>query len=163
MRKKKNFFSENEIRYEITNPEEGYTKFNNLIKCYPYNSETLDFRSVPWIRDRSFTSLAPFCGIIEICHKKGFQIFSDWMEAQGILEHFGVREIVKFRNQVAQHLLDLIKQIDYKKEKEVLLVNNAYKELDCWFKEMYKKISRKDERNGWKNAYLEEIRKLNEI
>ena len=163
MRKKKKSFSEKEIRHETTNPEEGYTKFHNLIKCYPYNSKNIDFKSIPWMRDQGFSSSAPFCGIIESCQKKGYQIFSDWIEVLSRPYGFNGRDIVKYRNHLAQYLIDLIEQIDYTKQKDVLVVNNSYKELDCWFKEMYTKIGIKDNKNGWKNAYLEEVRKLNEI
>ncbi len=99
----------------------------------------------------------PFCGIISECHKKGFQIFTDWLETPKT--RFNSNKIIGIRKSVSKRLLELIELIGYSKKADYYEVNNYFKEFSCWIKEMYKKISLKDNDGGWKIVLKNEIDK----
>lgn len=141
------------VKHKNTNTDEGITKFTNLILFYPFHPLKEYHSSMFWLDHPN----QPFCGIIGDCHKNGFQLFSDWLESPK--NRFNSNEIIRIRKSVSKHLLDVLGKIGYNTKADYLEVNNYFKELNCWIKEMNRKLSLKNSEGGWKLLLMNEIEK----
>jgi len=137
-------------------------KLINLIKCYPYHPLKVDVKRVRWMLDQNFPSQVPFYGIIEQCHRKGFILIADWLVSSGVFRRFYRRDVLRLRNSIYNHFLQLFETLGYKKENDRIVVNNSYKELNCWISEMYKKIYHLDKKGGWANQFLFQLERRKE-
>ena len=152
------------LEFEKINLKEAGTKFENIILCYPFNPLKVDIIRIPWMSRRGPPVAKPFCGIIELCHKEGFILFSDWLpHIANNRSGFYSEETIKIRQKVHAHLATITPEIDYVRLKDRIVVNNAFKELNFWLQEMYNKIGLMDEKGGWEAAYEDQIYKHNKI
>ena len=142
------------IEFEEVDIKEGTAKLINLIKCYPYHPLKVEINRVRWMWDRDFPSQVPFYGIIEQCHRKGFVLVADWLVSGGSLRRFYRDDVLRLRNGIYNHFLKLFESLGYKEEKDRIIINNSYKELNCWISEMYKKICHLDHKGGWTQQFL---------
>lgn len=142
------------IRYKNKNFDEGKTKLTTLILSYPFHPLKEFHSNMFWLDHPN----QPFCGIITECHKNGFLIFTDWLETPKT--RFNSHKIIEIRKMVSKRLLELIGVIGYINKAEFFEVNNSFKELSCWIKEMYRKICLKDNEGGWKLLLINEIEKM---
>ena len=58
-------------------------------------------------------------------------------------------KFINNRNEIYKHFLKLLEGLGYKEEKDRIIINNSFKELDCWINEMYKKINYLDHKDGY--------------
>lgn len=148
------------IEFEDINMKEGTAKLLNFIKCYPYHPLKVDINRVRWMWDNDSPLQFPFYGVIEQCHRKGFVLLADWLESVGPFRRFYRRDVLRFRNGIYRHFIELFRELGYKKEKDRIVVNNSFKELNCWISEMYKKISYLDHKGGWSKEFSFQIQKI---
>ncbi|TKJ18074.1 MAG: hypothetical protein CEE43_18860 [Promethearchaeota archaeon Loki_b32] len=146
---------------------EALTKFSNLLILFPYHPQKSKIENIGWLTPKKFLSKSdipkkPFCNLIEICHRKGFSVFKDWLS---YIENKSLnkREIVEIRKKLVNHLNELTKNIDYKEESDRLILNNQFKELNIWIKKMYDKINYLKNKGGWSSAFLKQLRRRKEI
>ncbi len=151
------------VEFENINKKEGKAKLSNLIKCYPYHPLRIDIRNINWIGTHQTAMQFPFYGIIEQCHKKGFPLFSDWFERIGQPINFHYNDILTIRNRIVNSFFSLIDNIGYRKEPKRLLANNDFKELNCWITTMYSKISAKDDKNGWREEWVKQNQRREQL
>ncbi|MHA1343157.1 MAG: hypothetical protein ACTSQG_04175 [Promethearchaeota archaeon] len=150
------------VEFEAVDIEQGKAKLENLIKCYPYHPLKVDLRRVRWMWDRGFSLKVPFCGIIEQCHRKGFILIKDWLVSSVAFRIFFQDDIVRCRNIIYYHFLKLLDTLGYNEEKERIIINNSFKELNCWLNEMYEKISHLDHKGGWAKMFLVQQERIKE-
>ena len=164
MKKEDNKFQSQPLDFEKINLEEACTKLDNIILSYPFNPLKVEFNKIPWISRDNLPLQRPFCGLIEECHKEGFIIYSDWLNKIGSKRRgFYYFETQQIREKITIHLGNLINKLDFTKEKERIVVNNEFKELNTWLNKMYSKICKMDEQGGWDVTYLNQVERRDKI
>ena len=153
--------------YDTIDINEALTKYANLLMLFPYHPQNSKIENIGWLTPKKLFSKSdipekPFCNLIEICHRKGFPVFKDWLS---FIENKSLkkREIVEIRKKLGNHLNELTKNIDYKEEKNKLILNNQFKELNLWIKIMYDKINYLKNVGGWSSEFLNQLRRRKEI
>ena len=153
--------------YDTIDNNEALAKFSNLLMLFPYHPQKSKIENIGWVTPKklfikSDIPKKPFCNLIEICHRKGFPVFKDWLS---FIENKSLkkREIVEIRKKLVNHLNELIKNIDYKEENDRLILNNQFKELKIWIKKMYDKINYLKNKEGWSSEFLKQLRRRKEI
>ena len=68
--------------YNTIDIKEALTKFSNLLILFPYHPRKSKIENIGWLTPQKFFRTSdipkrPFCGIIEILHRKGFPLFND--------------------------------------------------------------------------------------
>ncbi len=134
------------------------TKLENLIRHFPFH-----FMKVynEYKEDREF----PFYQIIISCKKKGFSVPSSDYYLQNMMRYRGLNadDINQFENKIIIHLKSLIDGIGYTETKEYIEMNNAFKELNVWIDDIYKRLSYYDDDGGWKKVGVDDYRRIEEI
>ena len=154
--------------YNTIDIKEALTKFSNLLILFPYHPRKSKIENVGWLTPKKFLHISdipkrPFCGIIEICHRKGFPVLRDWLnyiENKSLNKKKIIKEI---RKKVVNHLNELIKNIRYKEENARIILNNQFKELNIWIKIMYDKINYLKNKGYWSSEFLQQLRRRKEI
>ena len=153
--------------YNTIDIKEALTKFSNLLILFPYHPQKSKIENIGWLTPQKFFRISdipkkPFCGIIEICHRKGFPVFIDWLN---YIENKSLnkKNIRRIREKLVNHLNELIENIGYKKENARIILNNQFKELYIWIKKMYAKINYLKNKGGWSSEFLQQLRRRNEI
>ena len=154
--------------YNTIDFKEAITKFSNLLTLFPYHPRKSKIKNLGWLTPQKFFRISdipkrPFCGIIEICHRKGFPILRDWLnyiENKSLNKKKNIKEI---RKKVVNHLNELLKTIEHKEENARILLNNQFKELNIWIKIMYGKINHLKNKEGWSSEFLQQKRRRKEI
>lgn len=153
--------------YDTIDINEALAKFSNLLILFPYHPQKSKIENIGWLTPKKFFHKSdipkkPFCNLIEICHRKGFPVFKDWLS---YIENKSLnkREIVEIRKKLVNHLNELTKNIDYKEESDRLILNNQFKELNIWIKKMYDKINYLKNKGGWSSEFLKQLRRRKEI
>ena len=70
--------------YNTIDINEALTKFSNLLILFPYHPRKSKIKNIGWLTPQKFYRIndipkRPFCGIIEIIHRKGFPVLRDWL------------------------------------------------------------------------------------
>ena len=153
--------------YNTIDIKEALTKFSNLLILFPYHPRKSKIENIGWLTPKKFFRTSdipkkPFCGIIEICHRKGFPVFRDWLS---YIENKSLnkKNITKIREKLINHLNELIKNIGYKEENARIILNNQFKELYIWIKRMYDKINYLKNKGCWSSEFLQQFRRRKEI
>ncbi len=153
--------------YDTIDISEAQAKFANLLILFPYHPQNSKIDNIGWLIPKKIFRVSdipkkPFCNIIEVCHRKGFPVFSDWLS---YVENksFDKKAIVEIRKKLVNHLNELINNIDYKEENDKIFLNNQFKELNLWIKKMYDKINFLKYKGGWKSEFLKQLRRRKEI
>jgi len=153
--------------YNTIDIKEALTKFSNLLILFPYHPRKSKIENIGWLTPQKFfrTSDIPkrsFCGIIEICHRKGFPVFRDWLN---YVENKSLnkKNIIEIRKKLVNHLNELIKNIGYKEENAKIILNNQFKELYIWIKIMHDKINYLKNKGCWSSEFLQQLRRRKEI
>ncbi len=153
--------------YNTIDIKEALAKFSNLLILFPYHPRKSKINNIGWLTPQKFFRKSdiperPFCGIIEICHRKGFPVFRDWLN---YIENKSLtkKNIIEIREKLVNHLNKLIKNFGYKEENERIILNNQFKELYIWIKIMYDKIDYLKNKGGWNSEFLQQLRRRKEI
>lgn len=153
--------------YNTIDIKEALTKFSNLLILFPYHPRNSKIENIGWLTPQKFFRKSdipkkPFCGIIEICHRKGFPVFRDWLN---YIENKNLnkKNIIEIRKKLVNHLNELIKNIGHKEENARLILNNQFKELYIWIKIMYDKINYLKNKGCWSSEFLQQLRRRKEI
>lgn len=153
--------------YNTIDIKEALTKFSNLLILFPYHPGKSKIENIGWLTPKKFFRISdipkkPFCGIIEICHRKGFPVFRDWLS---YIENksFNKKNIIKIREKLINHLNELIKNIGYKDKNARIILNNQFKELYIWIKIIYDKLNSLKNQGCWSVEFLQQLRRRKEI
>ncbi len=153
--------------YNTIDIKEALTKFSNLLILFPYHPRKSKIENIGWLTPKKFFSTSdipkkPFCGIIEICHRRGFPVFRDWLS---YIENkrLNKKNIIKIREELINHISELIKNIECKEENGRIILNNQFKELCIWIKIIYDKINYLKNKGCWSSEFLQQLRRRKEI
>lgn len=153
--------------YNAIGIKEALTKFSNLLILFPYHPRKSKIENIGWLTPqklfrKSDIPKKPFCDIIEICHRKGFSVFEDWLSY--IENNNPIKgNIIEIRKKVITHLTELIQNIGYIEENERIILNDQFKELYVWIKTMYDKINYLKNKECWSSEFLQQLRRRKEI
>jgi len=153
--------------YKSVDKEQALTKFSNLIRLYPYHPSKSNIENIGWLTPEGLFRTSdipkkPFCGIIEMLHRKGFPLFDDWLNHIENLRR-KKKTTTQTRNNLVKHLSKLLKSIGYEEENTQIIVNNQYKELSIWIREMYEKINYLNEKGGWSSEFIQQSIRRKEV
>jgi len=147
--------------YKSIDKEQALTKFSNLIRLYPYHLIKSNIENIGWLTPQKLFRISdipnkPFCGIIEILHRKGFPLVDDWLHRIENLR-YNKKTIIQLRNTLVNHLTELLKNIRYEEENNRIIVNNQFKELSLWIRAIYDKINYLNEKGGWSSEFTQQL------
>ena len=153
--------------YNNIDIKQALTKFSNLIRLYPYHPTKSKIENIGWLTPQKFFRISdipkkPFCGIIEILHREGFPLYSDWLDYTENLK-LKKKNTIQIRNKLVNHLNELLKNIGYNEENARIIVNNKFKELSIWIKVIYEKINYLNEKGGWSSEFIQQSIRRKEI
>ena len=153
--------------YKSIDKEQALTKFSNLIRLYPYHPTKSNIKNIGWLIPQKIFRVSdipnkPFCGIIEILHRRGFPLISDWLNRIENLRR-NKKTTIRVRNTLIDHLTKLLINIEYEEENARIIVNNQFKELNIWIKVLFEKIDFLNERGGWSSEFTQQSIRRKEI
>ncbi|MFW9876200.1 MAG: hypothetical protein ACFFG0_24115 [Candidatus Thorarchaeota archaeon] len=153
--------------YKSIDKKQALTKFSNLIRLYPYHPIKSNIENIGWLTPQKLFRISdipnkPFCGIIEILHRKGFPLVDDWLYRIENLRH-NKKTIIQLRNTLLNHLAKLLKNIRCKEENNRIIVNNQFKELSLWIRTIYDKINYLNEKGDWSSEFTQQLIRRKEI
>ena len=155
------------FRYKSIDKEQAFTKFSNLIRLYPYHPTKSNIKNIGWLIPQKIFRVSdipnkPFCGIIEILHRRGFPLIGDWLNRIENLRR-NKKTTIQIRNTLVNHLTKLLKNIEYEENNARIIVNNQFKELNIWIKVLFEKINFLNERGGWSSEFTQQSIRRKEI
>ena len=153
--------------YKSIDKKQALTKFSNLIRFYPYHPTKSNIKNIGWFTPQKFFRVSdipnkPFCGIIEILHRKGFPLFGDWINRIENLRQ-NKKTTLQIRDKLVNHLNELLKSTGYSEENDRIIVNNQFKELNIWIKGLFEKINFLNKRGGWSLEFTQQSMRRKEI
>ena len=153
--------------YKSIDKEQALTKFSNLIRLYPYHPTKSNIKNIGWLIPQKIFRVSdipnkPFCGIIEILHRRGFPLIGDWLNRIENLRR-NKKTTIRIRNTLVNHLTKLLTNIEYEEENARIIVNNQFKELNIWIKVLFEKIDFLNERGGWSSEFTQQSIRRKEI
>ncbi len=146
--------------YKSIDKEQAITKFSNLIRLYPYHPMKSNIDNIGWLTPQKLFRVSdipnkPFCGIIEILHRRGFPLIGDWLNRIENLRR-NKKTTIQIRNTLVNHLTKLLTNIGYEEENNKIVLNNQFKELSIWIKVLFEKIDFLNERGGWSSKFTQQ-------